>query len=356
MMLRTIALILCSWTSVAPKCFGCADDLSSELAAIVEHHVENSGFMGSVLVVREDEPLLRAGFGMANLEHNVPNTPTTKFRIGSVSKQFTAAGILLLAEWGDLSLRGAVEDYLDGIPPEWSEVTIHSLLTHTSGMPNFTSFEQYPQVKMFPTTPRQMMSQWIELPLDFSPGMSWAYSNSGYVTLAAIIEELSDESWEQFLVNNLLTPLDLHNTGHDSNQAIIPDRAQGYEITEDGFVNSEYINMEVPIGGGDIYSTVDDLRRWAEAVYYGELLGEELTSQMLTPVKNDYGYGVTIDRLHGERRIQHSGGIEGFVSELAHYPDAKVTVVALSNSGCPATLEIASALAKQTLAAAAASR
>ena len=129
---------------------GLAEDLEGELRTIVEQHVQNSGFMGSVLVARDGQALLREGFGQANLEHGIPNTPTTKFRIGSISKQFTAVGALLLAEWGDLSLEGAVEDYLDGIPGEWSEVTIHSLLTHTAGIPNFTSFEEYPQIKDFP--------------------------------------------------------------------------------------------------------------------------------------------------------------------------------------------------------------
>ena len=200
------------------------------------------------------------------------------------------------------------------------------------------------------------MDHWLELPLDFSPGTRWAYSNSGYVTLAAIIEELSGETWDQYLTNNILSPLELTNTGHDHNLAIIPHRAQGYEITENGFVNAEYINMEVPIGGGDLYSTVDDLRRWAETVYYGGLLNDELTEKMLTPWRNDYGYGVQIGRLHGQRQIEHAGGIEGFVTELAHYPDVNMTVVVLSNTGCPATRQIASALAKQCLEASLASR
>ena len=348
--MKTQIILAVLWVATAPLQATANEALSEQLHQIVKRYEDGAGFMGAALVMHENEALLRDGFGMANLEHSVPNTPMTKFRIGSVSKQFTAAGILLLADWGDLNLDGAVESYLDGIAPEWSEVTIHHLLTHTAGIPNFTSFPDYSQLKMHTSTPRSLMEHWIDRPLEFSPGARFAYSNSGYVTLAAVIEELSGESWEAFLQSNITKPLGLHNTGHDSNAAIIPDRAQGYEITPEGFVNTEYINMEVPIGGGDIYSTIDDLHRWATAVYSGEFLGEELTERMLTPAKSEYGYGVFLRTHQRQPAIQHSGGIEGFVSELVHLPESSLTVVVLSNSGCPATGQIAAEMMDHVLA------
>ena len=185
---------------------GLAQDVS-RMDQVVQSYVSDKKFMGSVLVARGAEVLLSKGYGSANLEWNVPNSPTTKFRLGSVTKQFTAASILLLEEHGKLKTDDPVKKFMPDAPAAWDKITIFHLLTHTSGIPSFTSFPDYASQEPFATTPEKLVARFRDKPLDFQPGEKWSYSNSGYVLLGYLLEKVSGESYEKFVQENIFGPL-----------------------------------------------------------------------------------------------------------------------------------------------------
>jgi CubicO group peptidase (beta-lactamase class C family) len=283
---------------------------------------------------------------MANLEHDVPNTPRTKFRLGSITKQFAAMAIMQLEQKGKLKVDDAACKYLPSCPPAWEKITIHHLLTHTSGIPNVTAFPEYRKTWMLlPTTPVKTMSYVQEKPLDFPPGEKYRYSNSGYVVLAAIVEKASGTEWEPYLRTNIFSPVGMNDTGHDTHRAILKHRATGYARDGSRLVNSDYHDMSMPIGGGDLYSTVEDLLKWDQALYTEKLLTAPALARMFTPFKNNYAYGWATDTQFNRKRIAHGGGINGFSTFFARYPDDKVTVAVLANMETAASGEIARSLA-----------
>ena len=312
---------------------------------VIQSFVSDNHFMGSVLVARGNEIILEKGYGFANLEWETPNSPSTKFRLGSITKQFTAASILLLEERGKLSVSDPVKKYMPDAPAAWDKITIYNLLTHTSGIPSFTSFPDYASLEPFPTTAEQLVKRFRDKPLDFQPGEKWSYSNSGYVLLGYLIEKISGESYEKLVQENIFKPLGMKDSGYDSNSAIIPHRAAGYSPGPNGPENAGYINMTVPLSAGGLYSTTDDLLRWEQGLFGGKLLSPASLQKMTTPFKNDYACGLMVHTANGHKVIEHGGGIEGFTTALAYYPEDKLTVVVLSNINGPSTPDIASKLA-----------
>ncbi|HEV2380415.1 MAG TPA: serine hydrolase [Terriglobia bacterium] len=339
----------------APKRIPTASDMTSAAAQaradiarmeqVIQSFVASKKFMGAVVVARGNEKLLDKGYGYADLEWNAPDSPQTKFRLGSITKQFTAASILLLEERGKLNVHDAVKKYLPDAPPAWDKIAIFNLLTHTSGIPNFTSFPDYRSHEPFPVTPEQLVARFRDKPLDFQPGTKWSYSNSGYALLGYLIEKISDESYAQFVQQNIFKPLGMDESGYDSNSAIIPDRASGYVPGPDGFTNAGYINMTVPFSAGGLYSTTGDLLRWEQGLFGGKLLSPASLKEMTTPFKHDYAFGLVVHKVNGHELIDHGGGIEGFNTMLAYYPDDKLTVVVLANLNGSAPEEIAQDLA-----------
>src|SRR5262245_58502828 len=210
---------------------------------IAQSYVSNKQFMGSVLVARGNQVLLSKGYGSANLEWEIPNTPSTKFRLGSVTKQFTAASILLLEERGKLKVDDPVKKYMPDAPAAWDKMTIFHVLTHTAGIPNFTSFPDYQSTEALATTPEKLVARFRDKLLEFEPGEKWNYSNSGYVLLGYLIERVSGESYETFVQKNIFTPLGMKDSGYDSNSAIIARRATGYAPGPNGPVNAGFIHM-----------------------------------------------------------------------------------------------------------------
>src|SRR6202162_4055882 len=206
--------------------------------------------MGTVLVARGGEVLFSKGHGRADLEWDVPNSPSTKFRLGSVTKQFTAASILLLLERGKLKVTDPVKQHMQDAPAAWDKITIFNLLTHPSGIPNFTSFPDYAAQEPFATTPEKLVARFRDKPLDFQPGEKWSYSNSGYVLLGYLIEKASGETYEKFVQENIFGPLAMKDSGYDSNSAVIARRAAGYAPGKDGPVNAGFIHMSVPFSAG----------------------------------------------------------------------------------------------------------
>ncbi|HEV7676016.1 MAG TPA: serine hydrolase [Candidatus Angelobacter sp.] len=303
-------------------------------------------FMGSVLVAQDGKILLDKGYGFASLEWEIPNTPTTKFRLGSVTKQFTAASILLLEERGKLKVEDPVKKYMPDAPAAWDKITIFHVLTHTSGIPSFTSFPDYASTEATPTSPEKLVARFRDKPLEFEPGTKWNYSNSGYVLLGYLLEKISSQSYSEFVQQNIFTPLGMKDSGYDSNSSIIKRRAAGYTPGKDGPENAGFIHMSIPFSAGALYSTTEDLLRWEQGLFGGKVIKQASLAKMTTPFKQDYAFGVIVQTVNGHKVIAHGGGIEGFNSSLAYYPDEKMVVVVLANLNGNAADDIAGKLAQ----------
>lgn len=312
---------------------------------VIRSYTANRQFMGSVLVAKGAEVLLSKGYGSANLEWDVPNSPAAKFRLGSITKQFTAASILLLQDRGKLSVEDPVKKYMADAPAAWDKITIYHLLTHTSGIPSFTGFPEYAKWEPFATTAAEEVARFRDKPLDFAPGEKWSYSNSGYVLLGYLIEKISGGSYETFVRENIFTPLGMRDSGYDSNAAVIPRRAAGYSRDKDTLVNAGFVHMSVPHAAGALYSTTEDLLKWERGLFGGKLLSAASLQTMTTPFKNNYACGLFVETRDGRKVIQHGGGIEGFNTQLTYYPDDQLTVVVLGNLNGAAPGEIAANLA-----------
>src|SRR5260370_22725029 len=236
-----------------------AQDTDAQMDQVSQSFVASKAFMGSVLVARDGNVLLSKGYGSANLEWNIPNSPSTKFRLGSVTKQFTAARIWLLEERGKLKVEDAAKKHMPDAPESWDKVTIYYLLTHTSGIPSFTGFPDYRSTEAIPSPAEKTVARFRDKPLEFEPGEKWNSSNSGYVLLGYLIEKISGKTYSQFVQENIFTPLGMKDSGYDSNSAIIERRASGYSPSPEGPVNAGFIHMSIPFAAGSLYSTTEDL-------------------------------------------------------------------------------------------------
>ncbi len=317
---------------------------TKRMEQIVQDSVTSQHFMGTVLVARDGSTILDKGYGSADLEWNIPNAPDTRFRLGSITKQFTAAGILLLEERGKLKVDDPISKYLPDAPPAWKNITFYHLLTHTSGIPSFTSFPDYEELQGRPVTPEQLVARFRDKPLDFQPGEKWSYSNSGYALLGYLLRNQRSEDCV-FLRQNIITPLAMYDTGCDRNSVILPRRASGYTPGPHGLENASYIDMTVPFSAGELYSTTGDLLRWQEGLFGGKIVSPASLKKMTTPFKENYGFGLEIQTIQGHERISHGGGINGFNTFEAWYPQEKLSIIVLSNVNGNAPDEIAGRLA-----------
>ena len=311
---------------------------------VVRASFEADEFTGAVLVARDGEVLLDRGYGFANREWSVPNDGDTKFRLGSVTKQFTAVAIMLLNERGLVDLDAPVKTYLPDAPAAWDGVTVRHLLTHTAGLPNFTDFDDYGASKTLPATIDSLIGRFRDRPLDFQPGEGWSYSNSGYILLTAIVEKASGKSYADFVAETLFQPLGMADSGYDSHAAVLPRRASGYAPTARGIVNADYIDMSIPQGAGALYSTTRDLLKWEQGLFGGRLLTPASLALLTTPVRNQYAFGLAVTQAGGNTTIAHSGGIEGFNTHMAWDPDRRMTVIVLGNLNGPGSDQVAGSL------------
>lgn len=301
-------------------------------------------FSGSVLVARGGKIVLRRGYGQANYELGVPNTPETRFRLGSITKQFTAMAILRLEVQGRLKVTDPVSAFFPDYPGG-GRITLHHLLTHTSGIPNLTEFPDYAAAMSRPTTALETVARFKDRPLDFPPGERFSYSNSGYILLGAIIEKVTGRSYEEHLRDDILRPLGLNDTGYDHATPVLPGRASGYEFAGDVKVNAPYIDMSVPHAAGALYSTVDDLYKWDRVLATETLAPRAVLERMFTPFKDGYAYGWSIGSFAGHRNIRHGGGINGFTTDISRFPDDDACIIVLNNFSTGFIPEISDALA-----------
>lgn len=346
-LVRIVVLVFLASTFVAPIS---AQDVSPKFDEYLSEITKQGGFSGAVLVARDGQVVFSKGYGLANVEWDIPNTPTTKFRLGSITKQFTAASILLLQERGKLSLKDAICKYVTDCPKAWEPATIHHLLTHTSGIPSYTdvkSPEEYRTLSLTRVTVTDFVDSFKAKPLEFAVGEKMKYNNSGYFILGYIIEKVTGQSYEAFLQENILGPLKLANTGYDTHDRILKQRATGYATNKCQRINSSYLDMTLPYAAGSLYSTAEDLFAWNEALYSDKLLKPESRAAMMTVEKNNYAYGLTVTQQHNRKNVSHGGGINGFSTFLARFPEEKVTVVVLRNAdyGSPAPGKISQDLA-----------
>jgi CubicO group peptidase (beta-lactamase class C family) len=338
----TLPFRLAPLSILATLCF--AQDVT-RMDQIAQSYLSNKQYMGSVLVARNDDVLFSKGYGSANLEWNIPNTPSTKFRLGSLTKQFTAACILLLEERGKLKVEDPIKKYMPDAPAAWDKITIYNLLTHTAGIPNFTGLPEYSRMEPFNTPPEKIVGMFRDKPLDFEPGERMSYSNSGYVVLGYLIEKITGASYEKFVQENIFGPLGMKDSGYDSNTVVISRRASGYSPSPAGLVNAGFVHMSIPFSAGALYSTTEDLLRWEQGLFDGKLLSEESLKKMTMPNKSDYAFGLISRTTEGHKQIWHNGGIEGFNTSMAYYPDSKICVIVLANVNGPAADQMLAQLA-----------
>jgi CubicO group peptidase (beta-lactamase class C family) len=258
---------------------------TQKIEALMKSYNDYGQFNGAVMVAEKGRIVYEKGFGMANMEWAIPNQVNTKFRIGSVTKQFTAAIILQLVAEGKIKLDGKITDYLPDYRQDTGErVTIHQLLNHTSGIPSYTSRpEFFPEVSRNPYTPTDFVKKYTSGDLEFEPGTTFKYNNSGYFLLGAIIEKITGKPYAEVLKERIFTPLGMTDSGYDVYATLIPKRAQGYEKTADGYINAAYLDMSLPYAAGSIYSTVEDLYKWDQALYGEKILSAESKNLMFTP-------------------------------------------------------------------------
>ncbi|HEU0291140.1 MAG TPA: serine hydrolase domain-containing protein [Anaerolineales bacterium] len=310
------------------------EDPASKIDKILSYHTEREMFTGSVLVARNGEILLSQGYGWADRENQIPNTPQTKYRLGSITKQFTAMAILILEAEGQLDVQDRICRYVPECPDSWQEITIHHLLSHTSGVPNLTDFPDYETFKATPTTPEQTVARFKDKPLDFQPGEKWNYSNSGYILLGHIIEQVCGQSYEMFLQQNIFEPLQMTNTGYDHNDGSL---ATGYTGMASHWDEPDYIDMTLPYAAGGLYSTVENLYLWDQALYTDQLVSKQSLDMMFIPHAKiaafglSYGYGWFVGQMNQHQAVSHGGGIDGFITEIRRYSDDEVTIIILSN-------------------------
>jgi CubicO group peptidase (beta-lactamase class C family) len=297
-----------------------------------------TGFSGAVLVAREGQVVFRGAFGDANRELSVVNSPETKFRIGSVSKQFTAAAVLLLAQRGALQLTDPIHKHLPEWPPAWSKVTIHHLLSHTAGLPRLTTRAMLDVSALSAATPipfrtvRDLFAPGEELqPLDSEPGERWAYSNVGYIVLGMLVAKVSGQSFCAFMSQAVFQPLDMAESGCEVPSVIVKNRASGYNRVEGVLTNAPYVDVGFTGGAGAFYSTVDDLLRWDRALSANTLLDAAWTAKLFTAVMNEYGYGWWVQTKFNRRVEWHGGNAPGLVSQITRYPKERLFIGVLSN-------------------------
>lgn len=330
-------------------------DLAEQIGKILAETYAGDEPGAAVIVVDDGEVIYRGARGMANLELGVPLEPDMVLRLGSITKQFTAAAILLLQEAGKLSVADPITRYLPDYPVHGHTITIEHLLTHTSGIFNYTAIPGYMESKIRrDLTTDELIDEFKTQEMDFAPGERWSYSNSGYVLLGAIIEKVAGVSYAELVEKRIFDPLGMAHS-HYGGPQLIPRRVAGYEHDGDGYVNAPYLSMTQPHAAGALLSSVDDLARWDAALYGDGLLSAASKERMFAEYqRNDgegvgYGYGFVIGSFRGSPSISHGGGIPGFRTYAIRLPAEKVYVAVLSNGSTVNTSTTAQKIAALTI-------
>ena len=320
-------------------------NVKDQINEYLEIYTKLWAFSGSIAAIKHGEILFEKAYGYANIEHKVKNTIDTKYKIWSITKQFTAAAILILEERGLLRVEDSLKNYF----PEWvdlnSQISIHHLLTHTSGVFNYSNLpDSHKTFQRMHHKKSDLIQIFTSKPLDFEPGTQYNYSNTGYYLLGMLIEKLSGNTYSEFLIENIFLPLGMLNTGVDDEKKIAESKAAGYYLNGNDMIHCNYINMNLILSSGAMYSTVEDLLIWDQALNSDKLLNKKSIKKMNTACKNNYGYGVEVNMKGNRRVVQHNGGCEGFLAEIHRYVDDDFAVVVLSNYGFTAVNKLCSVI------------
>lgn len=334
-LLIAIALLLAAQASVL------AQDKAAKIDELMKTYNSYRQFNGAVLVAENGKVIFKKGYGMANMEWNTPVETDTKFRLGSITKQFTSMLILQLVQEGKIKLEGKLTDYLPDYRKDTGDrITIHQLLNHTSGIPSYTGLPNFFQdISRNPYSVSDFVKKYASGDLEFEPGTKWNYNNSGYFLLGAIVERVTGKPYEQALKERIFDPVGMKNTGYDHYATILPKRAAGYEKRPGGFVTAPYLDMSLPYAAGSLYSTVEDLYLWDQALYTDKLLSPQLKELMFKPGLSNYAYGWVVRKapLGAQDEpvtiIEHGGGINGFNTVISRLPESKNLIVLLNNTG-----------------------
>lgn len=322
----------------------------SPFEALVKSHFDKGDFLGSVLVAKDGKILYRGAVGKAQAEWDIPNTPETKFRLGSITKQFTAVAVLQLVEKGKINLSAPVKTYYPEAPAAWDAITIHHLLNHTSGIPSYTELPGFfEKSSMLPMKANEVVKLTQDKPLEFPPGSKFHYNNTGYVLLGAILEAVTGKPYGDYMRQAIFNPLGMQDTGYDVSAVILKHRAAGYQGGKSGLENARYLDMTLPHAAGALYSTVDDLWKWDQALYTEKLITADSRQKMLTPGLEGYGYGWVLKKEGPHPVAEHGGGINGFSTHILRVLDEKVVVITLANMSTPGAGKLAQELAKVAL-------
>ena len=310
-------------------------DVKSDIKKTLDNYLKKFSqyrhFIGSVLVSTKDEIVLCKGYGMADYEHDVHNTPSTVFRIASVTKQFTSAAILCLQEQGALSVSDPLEKYIPDFP-NGDRITLHHLLTNTSGIPDIVNIPSIMKSVRTGIPVEMLVDKLGRQPLEFEPGERFDYSNSGYIILGRIIEKVSGLSYENYLIKNLFEKAGMTNTGFDHVERVLKHRASGYSLSENGLSNADFFDMSLFFACGCLYSTVEDLYKWNKALDEEIVISKKSVEDMLTPYVSDealrYGYGWYLT----EESAYHNGITYGFKSKVWRSSSGGTVIIVLANN------------------------
>jgi CubicO group peptidase (beta-lactamase class C family) len=331
----TVALIFVL-TAVAA-----AQDVAAKADAYLSTWAQQGRFSGTVLIARGDKILLRKGYGMANFELSVPNSPETVFRIGSITKMFTAFSILQLEERGLLKVTDPVIKYIPELPQAWSAITIHQLLCHKSGIQEIMGAKAYGDLDD-PRHVENALKEFADKPLLSPPGEVLRYSNTGYILLGRIVEKVSGKSYEDYLTENILKPAGMTHTAFDHGTPMLPNRANGYNFDGELLINTRPGDAAGAGPAGALHSTVDDLHKFDRTLKSGKLFSSAITAKAWSPYGHwvapppfnfeaEYGYGWMLGQNFGHKYVGHGGWVNGFVSQFERYPDDDAVVIVLSN-------------------------
>lgn len=301
--------------------------------AYMQAAVRNAAFSGTVLIAKDGVPLFQRSYGLANRAFNVPNTEDTVYQLQSITKPFTAILVMMLQEEGRLKVEDRACDYLDDCPEAWRSVTIQQLLTHTSGIPNYSRLPDWDETLDARTYWRGgVVSLVRDLPLEFAPGEGYRYNNSGYNLLGRIVERVSGKRLADLYRERILSPLGMTHTGFHTSRIVTPNLATGYYSVGSTFIESTPQSSTSAYGEAGLTSTVGDLLLWDQALYANRLISRASYEQMIAHTKNNYGYGWEMMTWSGRREIGHAGSGQGFSNIVARFIDDGLTVIVLSNS------------------------
>lgn len=308
------------------------------------------------LVVKNGKVLYRKAFGMANMELGVKMKPENVFRIGSITKQFTASAILKLRDEGKLSLDDDITKYIADYPTHGHQITIKHLLTHTSGIKSYTGMDTWDaEVRKKDFTPLELIDFFKDQPMDFDPGEEWRYNNSAYFILGHIIEVMSGATYETYIDSTFFKPLKMSNSYYGSPSRIIKDRAYGYDKRDGELINADFLSMTQPYAAGSLLSTVDDLYKWYSSVMEDKVISKasrieaQSTYQLNNGEKTGYGYGWGVGNIQGSPMISHGGGINGYLTSSIFLPEEKLFVAVFSNCNCNSPGDIATKMAAMAI-------